>query len=198
MGTAGRKGAFVTLIVVCSISLLANLILFCLAVDNYDKEYAYDDAIYLFSFTSLCLISTLFISPWLILAVIAVRIIDYAFREKETMRFLVPFVELLYMTILLMRNHMTYLIITFVALLWELVVYVVTTIKKSKKEMVVSTPKPDVVFSSLPILEPSPYHIDDATEEPAPTEPTTNIATDPDSEPTVAQSTDLHAPSSTL
>ena len=102
------------------------------------------------------------------------------------------------MTILLMRNRMTYLIITLAVLLLELVVYVVTAIKKSKKEMAISTPKSNVAFSSLPILEPSPYHIDDATEEPAPIEPTTNIATDPDSEPTVTQSTDLHAPSSTL
>ena len=198
MGTAGRKGAFVTLIVVCSISLLVNMGFICDDCDIEKEDYAYDDAIYLFSFTSLCLISTLFISPWLILAVIAVRIIDYAFREKETIRFLVPFVELLYMTILLMRNRMTYLIITLAVLLLELVVYVVTAIKKSKKEMAISTPKSNVSFSSLPILEPSPYHIDDATEEPAPIEPTTNIATDPDSEPTVTQSTDLHAPSSTL
>ena len=198
MGTAGRKGAFVTLIVVCSISLLVNMGFICDDCAIEKEDYAYDDAIYLFSFTSLCLISTLFISPWLILAVIAVRIIDYAFREKETIRFLVPFVELLYMTILLMRNRMTYLIITLAVLLLELVVYVVTAIKKSKKEMAISTPKSNVAFSSLPILEPSPYHIDDATEEPAPIEPTTNIATDPDSEPTVTQSTDLHAPSSTL
>ena len=65
--------------------------------------------------------------------------------------------------------------------------------------MALSTPKSNVVLSSIPVLEFSPSHIDDSTDEPTspPNEPAPDIVTDSDSDPVVAQSTNSHAPSAT-
>ena len=114
MGTSGRKGAFITLIVLCSIGLIPYLIILYTDCDNSDNEYLYPDLMNMFSFISLFLVSSLFLSPWIIIAVVILRVVDFIFRDNELVFLVLPFIELIYLSIVVMLKHVILLVITVV------------------------------------------------------------------------------------
>ena len=119
MATSGRKGAFIMLIVLCPISVIVHLIIVYVDCNDTDKhKYVYTDMINMLSFISLSLVSSLFLSPWVIIVFIILRVVDFLFRDNSLMFFSLSFIELLYLSIMVMLRHTVLLVITIVMIVY--------------------------------------------------------------------------------
>ena len=119
MATSGRKGAFIMLIVLCSISVIVHLIIVYVDCNDEDKHmYVYTDMINMLSFISLSLVSSLFLSPWVITVFIILRVVDFLFRDNSLMFISLSFIELLYLSIMVMLRHTVLLVITIMMIVY--------------------------------------------------------------------------------
>ena len=107
------------LIVLCPISVIVHLIIVYVDCNDTDKhKYVYTDMINMLSFISLSLVSSLFLSPWVIIVFIILRVVDFLFRDNSLMFFSLSFIELLYLSIMVMLRHTVLLVITIVMIVY--------------------------------------------------------------------------------
>ena len=122
MGSSGRTGAFVTLIVLCVLSSSVWIIIMC-CIWKYEKDRKdlYFYMINLLSFTSLSLISSLILSPWIIIAVVALIFADLILFLNELQLWLIPLIELLYLSVVLTLKDIILMVILIVIMVFELI-----------------------------------------------------------------------------
>ena len=115
MASSGRKVDSIVFIWWCSIGLIAYLILI-LHDCNYEKKrkYVLTDVINLFSFISFFLVSTLVLSPWIMVAIAILWIVDRVFQDNKYSYWTLSFIELLYLSIVLMLKNIVLMVITVV------------------------------------------------------------------------------------
>ena len=122
MASSGRTGAFVTLIVLCVLSSSFWIIIMCsIWKDEEVRKNLYFCMINLLSFTSLSLISSLILSPWIIIAVVALIFADLILFSNELLFWLIPLIELLYLSIVLMLKDIILMVILIVIMVFELI-----------------------------------------------------------------------------
>ena len=122
MGSSGRTGAFVTLIVLCVLSSSVWIIIMCCIWINEDAiKDLYFCMINLLSFTSLSLISSLILSPWIIIAVVALIFADLILFLNELQLWLIPLIELLYLSVVLTLKDIILMVILIVIMVFELI-----------------------------------------------------------------------------
>ena len=121
MASSGRTGAFVTLIVLCVLSSSFWIIIMCSIWKNKeDRKNLYFCMINLLSFISLSLISSLILSPWIIIAVFALLVADLILFFNELLFWLIPLIELLSLSIVLTLKDIILMVILIVIMVFEL------------------------------------------------------------------------------
>ena len=122
MGSSGRTGAFVTLIVLCVLSSSVWIIIMCCIWKNEeDRKDLYFCMINLLSFISLSLISSLILSPWIIIAVVVLIFADIECIIDEFLLWYTPFMELLYLSVVLTLKDIILMVILIVIMVFELI-----------------------------------------------------------------------------
>ena len=122
MGSFGKTGAFVTLIVLCVLSSSVWIIIMCCIWKNEeDRKDLYFCMINLLSFISLSLISSLILSPWIIIAVVVLIFADIECIIDEFLLWYTPFMELLYLSFVLTLKDIILMVILIVIMVFELI-----------------------------------------------------------------------------
>ena len=122
MASSGRTGAFVTLIVLCVLSSSFWIFIMCsIWKDEEDRKGLYFCMINLLSFTSLSLILSLVLSPWIIIAVFALIFADSILFFNEYQLWLIPLIELLYLSVVLTLKDIILMVILIVIMVFELI-----------------------------------------------------------------------------
>lgn len=86
-----------------------------------DRKDLYFYMINLLSFISLSLISSLILSPWIIIAVVALIFADFVLFAGEYQLWLIPFIELLYLSVVLTLKYIILMVILIVIMVFELI-----------------------------------------------------------------------------
>ena len=119
MASSERKVDSIVLIWWCFIILIAYLALILYDYINDDKhEYVLTDVINLFSFISFSLVSTLVLSPWIMVAIAILWIVDRVFQDNKYSYWTLSFIELLYLSIVLMLKNIVLMVITVVSVVF--------------------------------------------------------------------------------
>ena len=121
MASSGRTGAFVTLIVLCVLNSSFCIFIMCGIWKEENRKDLYFCMINLLSFISLSLISSLILSPWIIIAVVALIFADIVLYAYELQLWLMPFMELLYLSVVLTLKDIILMVILIVIMVFELI-----------------------------------------------------------------------------
>ena len=110
------------LIIICVLSSSVWIIIMCCIWKNEeDRKYLYFCMINLLSFISLSLISSLILYPWIIIAVVALIFEDIVFIIDELLLWYIPFIELLYLSVVLTLKDIILMVILIVIMVFELI-----------------------------------------------------------------------------
>ena len=101
----------------CSASVTSVLIM-CSDLDAIAKMFVF---LSLLSFTSLSLISLLILSPWIVIAVVALLVADFILFFNELLFWLIPLIELLYLSVVLTLKDIILMVILIVIMVFELI-----------------------------------------------------------------------------
>ena len=93
----------------------------CIWKNEKDRKDLYFYMINLLSFTSLSLISSLILSPWIIIAVVALIFADLILFLNELQLWLIPLIELLYLSVVLTLKDIILMVILIVIMVFELI-----------------------------------------------------------------------------
>ena len=98
----------------------------CIWKNKEDRKDLYFCMINLLSFISLSLISLslispLILSPWIIIAVVALIFLDIEFIIDEFLLWYIPFMELLYLSVVLTLKDIILMVILIVIMVFELI-----------------------------------------------------------------------------
>ena len=93
----------------------------CIWINEDAIKDLYFCMINLLSFTSLSLISSLILSPWIIIAVVALIFADIVLFTEKYQLWLIPLIELLYLSVVLTLKDIILMVILIVIMVFELI-----------------------------------------------------------------------------